>query len=198
MVLGRGVRRRTVRQEHGIRRVQAQGLRVQLDGLAVVLLRHGGVALALEGLGLLLLLLRRGGSTGSAGTAGGRGLRRLELLVDGVDLEEVLGADGGGDGGRVGGVDLEGLGDAVDGHVDGVAVVGGQGAVGARRGQKVTDGEREALLGVLCRLEHINVRSPITNLERKTYSSKHSGEAPHIKALQGNLEDFETYHDGDF
>ena len=41
-----------------------------------------------------------------------------------------LRSDGGLYGGGVGGVDLEGLGDAVHGDVDGVFVFGGEGAVG--------------------------------------------------------------------
>lgn len=44
-------------------------------------------------------------------------------------------------------VDLEGLGDAVDGNVDGVFVVGGEGPVRGRRGEEIADCEREALLG---------------------------------------------------
>jgi hypothetical protein len=89
------------------------------------------------------------GRGGTRGLGGGRGA--LQLLVDGVDLEEVLGTDSLGDGGLVGGVDAEGLADAVDGDVDRVLLLRGQGAVRQRRRQEVADGQRKALLGC-CRL----------------------------------------------
>lgn len=66
--------------------------------------------------------------------------------MDGEDLQQALGADGGGHGRGIGGVDLEGLGNAVDSDVDGVFVLGGEGAVAGRGVEKVADGEREALL----------------------------------------------------
>lgn len=55
-----------------------------------------------------------------------------------------MGTRGGGSRGRV---DFEGFGYAVDGDVDGVFVVGGEGAVGGGGGEEVADGEGETLLG---------------------------------------------------
>ena len=53
-------------------------------------------------------------------------------------------AAGGGRGGSR--VDLEGFGYAVDGDVNGVFVVGGEGAVSGGGGEEVADGEGETLL----------------------------------------------------
>lgn len=80
------------------------------------------------------------------GLAGRRGGGVLELLVDRVDLEEALGADGRGDGCLVSGVDTKGLADAVDGDVDRVLLLGLEGAVGEGGREEVADGQREALL----------------------------------------------------
>lgn len=110
MVLCGGVSGGAVGEEDGVGGVDGESLGVEVDGGLVVLLCHGGIALALESLGLLLLGV--GGSTACGSTAGGGGGARgaragPELLVDGVDLEQVLGAGGGLDGGGVGGVNLE-------------------------------------------------------------------------------------------
>lgn len=130
--------------------LQAERLRVEGDGLGVVLLGHGGVALGFQGLGLLLLVLGRllllvPGVLAAGGPRGG-GRRGAEGLVGGVDLEEGLGPEDGG-GGLRGRVDLEGLGDAVEGDVDGVLVLAGEGAVCGGVGEEVADGEGETLFG---------------------------------------------------
>jgi len=72
----------------------------------------------------------------------------LELLVDAVDGEEVLAAEGFVGGGGVGGVDVEAFGDAVGGDFDAVGVFGLEGAVFEGGGEEVDDGQREALAGV--------------------------------------------------
>lgn len=162
MVLVGGVGGGAVGEEDGVEGVDGEGLGVEVDGGAVVLLCHGGISFTLESVGLLLLLFtegfrrRRGGATCCALCGSG-----LELLVDGVDLQQVLGAEGGLDGGGVCRVDLEGLGDAVDGDVDGVLVLGGEGAVGGGGCEEVADGEGEALLGGLGSLLCARMVSPV-------------------------------------
>lgn len=68
-------------------------------------------------------------------------------------MVEVLGADGLCEDLLVGGVDLEGVCDALDCDVDGVLVVGGEGAVVDRGGEEFADCDGEALFGGYCRLE---------------------------------------------
>lgn len=112
-------------------------MRVELDGGLVVLLRHGGVAAALELLGFWGRCLGfAGGGLGRAGRAGpgfGRaaaaggasGGFAFEFLVHAVDAEEGLAAEGGLHGGFVGGVHVEGVGDAGLGDFDRFGVFGG-------------------------------------------------------------------------
>lgn len=97
VVLGGGVGGGAVGEEDGVAGVQVEGLRVEGDGLGVVLLGHGGVALGFQGLGLLLLLvggLLPGRGGGILGPGGGC-CRGAERLVGGVDLEEGLGPEDG-------------------------------------------------------------------------------------------------------
>lgn len=85
---------------------------------------------------------------GGGGAGGGCGWTGLaaQLLVDAVDAKEALP----GVGGFGGGVDFEGVGDAGDGYVDGLAVVVAvQGAVCERGGEEVDDGEGEVFFGFL-------------------------------------------------
>ena len=146
MVLGGRVRGRAVGKVDGVLGVDGQSRGVVVDGSGVVLLRHGGVSFGLEGFGFLLLLLGRlGAGRGSASSGIARGV--LELLVEGIDLVEGLAV-----GGRGGRVNLEGLGYAVHGNVDGLGVLGCEGSIAGRRCEEVADGERETLLGCERRL----------------------------------------------
>ena len=63
-------------------------------------------------------------------------------------MEEVLLADGGGHVGFGGGVDVEGVGDAGGGDLDGFGVFRGEGAVFEGGLEEVDYGEGELLLGV--------------------------------------------------
>lgn len=94
------------------------------------------------------------GGGGGAGWGGGRGFA-FEFLVHAIDGEEVLRADSVGQLGLVGGVDVEGVGDAGGGDLDGLGVVFLEGAVFQGGIEEIDDGEGEALFAVeLCgRLE---------------------------------------------
>jgi hypothetical protein len=116
----------TVGKEDGVAGVDSQSLGIEVDGSTVILLGHGSVTLRLKGLSLLSLLL--GELDGCGGSGSGR-LVGAGLLEDRVDLEEVLGSNGSRDSRGIGRVDLEGLSDAVNRHIDGVLVVSGESAV---------------------------------------------------------------------
>lgn len=94
------------------------------------------------------------GGGGGAGWGGGRGFA-FEFLVHAIDGEEVLRADSVGQLGLVGGVDVEGVGDAGGGDLDGLGVVFLEGAVFQGGIEEIDDGEGEALFAAeLCgRLE---------------------------------------------
>ena len=133
------------------------GFGVEVDGGGVVLARHGGVALGFEELGF-----RRGGGYGlrfgcaGAGCAAARSrcgasgsrIFAFEFLVDAVDAQKRLRADGVGHVGFVGGVDVEGVGDAGGGDFYALGVFGGEGAVFEGGGEEVDHGEGETLFGV--------------------------------------------------
>ena len=159
-------------------RGDGEGARVEGYGCCVVFARHGGVALGFEEFGFGGCGARggaggfagsaaadaagsgfiggggccRGGGTAFGGAAGaGRGAGcgfAFEFFVDGVDGEEGLGADGVGHVGFVGGVDVEGVGDAGGGDFDGFAVFGGEGAVFEGGAEEVDYGEGETLFRV--------------------------------------------------
>lgn len=129
------------------------GAGVEGDGGRVVFACHGGVALGFEGLGFR----RRGGHGGgfgcasTAGRIGGwgcGGVFALEFLVNAVDAQEGLRADGVGHVGFVGRVDVEGVGDARSGYFDAFGVFRCQGAIFEGGGEEVNYGEGETFLGV--------------------------------------------------
>ena len=137
---------------------EGDGLAVEGDGGRVVFARHGGVALGFEGFGFRRrgghgwLFGRGGAAAAAAGTTAiagaGGGVFAFEFFVDAVDAQEGLGADGVGRVRFVGGVDVEGVGDARGGNFDTLGVLGGQGAVFERGGEEVDYSEGQTLFGV--------------------------------------------------
>lgn len=135
------------------------GFGVEVDGGRVVLARHGGVALGFEEFGFR----GRGGHGGrfwgvgsgccaaagrSTACSGGAGVFAFEFFVDAVDTQKRLRADGVCHVGFVGGVDVEGVGDAGGGYFYAFAIFGCQGAVLQRRGEEIDYGEGETLFGI--------------------------------------------------
>lgn len=161
MLVAGAVGGRAVGEVDGVGGRDGDRFGVEVDGRLVVFARHGGVALAFEELAF------RGCDAGSssAGVFGGgwgcgaafcRAARAgcagggfaFEFLVDAVNREKGLGADGVVHVGFVGGVDVEGVGDAGGGYFDGLGVFGGEGAIFERGGEEVDYGEGETLFGV--------------------------------------------------
>ncbi|PWY83218.1 hypothetical protein BO94DRAFT_121694 [Aspergillus sclerotioniger CBS 115572] len=128
-----------------------QGLGVQIDGSGIVLASHGTVALRLQ----LIRLGRRGTRLGLLFTGLGRVARGLvpQLLVDTVDAGQRLSTQSILHSSLVRRVDLEGIGNAGLGDLDGFGVIGGQGAILQAGTEEVDDGERQALLGLCGGLE---------------------------------------------
>lgn len=131
---------------------------IEIDGGGVVFARHGGVALGFEGFGgggrggwgggLRFIIGGGGGGWCSSGACSSGGVFALEFLVNAVDAQEGLRADGVGHVGFVAGVDAEGVGDTGGGYFYALGVFGGQGAVFQGGGEEVDDGEGETLFGV--------------------------------------------------
>ena len=191
------VRGSPVREVDRVGGAQLNGLGVVLHRPLEVLLLHGHIAEALQLLrfGVLIAGLRsargcgrcaarlrcRGPALfGAAATLAGAGRAALaQLLVNGVDAEEVLaGAEGVGDGGLVRGVDLEEVADALVGDFDGLAVLVGKGAVTEGGVEEIGEGEGEALLGLggdcwLGRLEAALMGE--VGLGRCAWDADHSG-----------------------
>ena len=119
MFVGGAVGGGAVGEVDGVCGGEGDGLGVEVDGGGVVFARHGGVAFGFEEFGFR----GRGGGAGggggfwfrcrAAGAAGAcAGVFAFEFFVDAVDAEEGLRADCVGHVGFVGGVDVEGVGDA--------------------------------------------------------------------------------------
>ncbi len=154
MFVGGAVGGGAVGEVDGVCGGEGDGFGVEGYGGGVVLARHGGVALGFEG----FRFRGRGGGgswfggagcwVAAAGCGGGGGVFAFEFLVDAVDAEEGLRADGVGRVGFVGGVDVEGVGDAGGGDLDAFGVFGRQGAVFEGGGEEVDDGKGETLFGV--------------------------------------------------
>ena len=126
------------------------GAGVEVYGGVVVFALHGGVALFLEGFAF-------GGrcccATSGRGVGGGRSARgrlRFEVVVEGVDLEEVLLACGLCHLRFAGWVDVEGVGEAGGGYFYGLAVFGLECAIFQGVLEEVDYGEGELLLWVEC------------------------------------------------
>ena len=114
MFVGGAVGGGAVGEVDGVRGGKGDGLSVEVDGGGVVFARHGGVAFGFEEFGFRG---RGGGAGGSCGCwfrcrAACAGVFAFEFFVDAVDAEEGLRADCVGHVGFVGGVDVEGVGDA--------------------------------------------------------------------------------------
>ncbi|OJJ73979.1 hypothetical protein ASPBRDRAFT_525155 [Aspergillus brasiliensis CBS 101740] len=146
---GRGIGSSPVGEVDGVRGSNSQSLGVEIDSGLVVLAGHGTVTLGLQliGLGSGSASRRLLAFTSLGRVAGGL---VAELLVDTVDAGQGLSTHGILHSSLVGGINLEGIGDARLGDLDGFGVVGGKGAILQAGTEEVNDGEREALLG-LCR-----------------------------------------------
>ena len=154
MLVGGAVGGGAVGEVDGVGGGDGDGFGVEIDGGRVVFARHGGVALGFEefgfwgGGGHRWLFGRSGAAAARAG--GGRGgvVFAFEFFIDAVDAQEGLRADGVGRVGFVGGVDVEGVGDAGGGDFDALRVFRGQGAVFEGGGEEIDYGEGETLFGV--------------------------------------------------